>query len=375
MIMRLLSRVTTLAVLSTLVLVGLVASSPAAADPASLTPQATPCTAPAVMCGLDNPRGMAFGPQGALYVVEAGRGGFPVNSICLVDQEFGQRRCYGPTGAISRLWHGHQERVATGLPSHASLDGGRATAPNHIAMLGLGTAHVPFGSEAASAFRHGLSPEQPVWGPFGRLGHIAAGGEWEFVADLARFEDDFNPDGRLEDSNPFGVFAGPGEQLATDAGGNDILRIGANGEISLFAVLPPVPEARNLNPVPTSITVGLDGAYYVGQLTGAPFVAGAASVYRIVPGEQPEEFLSGFKAIIDIAFDAQGNLYVLQHATGPTMLVGPGVLFRVAPDGTRTTVLAGLVRPTSVVVGPDGSIYVTNNGLSAGNGEVLRLEP
>ena len=162
--------------------------------------------------------------------------------------------------------------------------------------------------------------------------------------------------------------------MATDAGGNDVVRIGANGQISLLAVLPPVPEARNQNPVPTSITVGPDGAYYVGQLTGAPFVDGAASVYRIVPGDEPEEFVSGFKSIIDIAFDDHGNLYVLQQATGPTMLTGPGVLFRVAPDGSRTTVLEGLMRPTSVVVGPDGSIYVTNNGLAAG-GEVLRVEP
>jgi glucose/arabinose dehydrogenase len=28
-----------------------------------------------VMSGLDNPRGLAFGPEGALYVAEAGRGG------------------------------------------------------------------------------------------------------------------------------------------------------------------------------------------------------------------------------------------------------------------------------------------------------------
>jgi hypothetical protein len=57
------------------------------------------------------------------------------------------------------------------------------------------------------------------------------------------------------------------------------------------------------------------------------------------------------------------------------MLLGPGVLIRVAPDGTRTTVLAGLDRPTSVAVGTDQALYVTNHGLSVGGGEVLRLEP
>jgi glucose/arabinose dehydrogenase len=32
-------------------------------------------TVEVIMSGLDNPRGLALGPEGALYVVEAGRGG------------------------------------------------------------------------------------------------------------------------------------------------------------------------------------------------------------------------------------------------------------------------------------------------------------
>jgi len=50
-----------------------------------------------VMSGLDNPRGLAFGPEGALYVVEAGRGG---SGPCQMLR--GLSRCYGATGDE---WH------------------------------------------------------------------------------------------------------------------------------------------------------------------------------------------------------------------------------------------------------------------------------
>jgi hypothetical protein len=54
----------------------------------------------------------------------------------------------------------------------------------------------------------------------------------------------------------------------------------------------------------------------------------------------------------------------------------PAALIRVDPDGTRTTLASeGLVRPTSVAVGEDGAIYVSNRGISVGTGEVVRVEP
>ena len=66
-----------------------------------------------VMTRLDNPRGLAFGLHGALFVAEAGRGG-AVNGPCVGVAGF---NCYGHTGAVSRAWMGRQDRVATGLPS------------------------------------------------------------------------------------------------------------------------------------------------------------------------------------------------------------------------------------------------------------------
>lgn len=60
-------------------------------------------TATVVMTGLDNPRGLAFGPREALYVAEAGRGG---DTPC-GDGPEGPPVLFGQTGAVSRLLRGH----------------------------------------------------------------------------------------------------------------------------------------------------------------------------------------------------------------------------------------------------------------------------
>jgi hypothetical protein len=127
--------------------------------------------------------------------------------------------------------------------------------------------------------------------------------------------------------------------------------------------------------VPTAVVVGPDGAYYVSELTGVPFAAGAARIYRVVPGAPPQIFLDGFKTIIDLDFGPDGSLYVLEHATGPAFFTLPGQVIRVAPSGSRSVVVGGLTRPGSLVVGPDRAIYVSNRGTSVGIGEVLRIEP
>ncbi len=88
---------------------------------------------PVVMSGLDNPRGLALGPEGALYVAEAGRGG---PGPCLTLR--GMPHCYGATGAVSRLRRGEQERLVAGLPSVAGPTGGEAVGPHDISLLGRG---------------------------------------------------------------------------------------------------------------------------------------------------------------------------------------------------------------------------------------------
>jgi glucose/arabinose dehydrogenase len=120
---------------------------------------------------------------------------------------------------------------------------------------------------------------------------------------------------------------------------------------------------------------------YVGELTDFPFPAGEARVYRVMPGQEPTVYAEGFTNVVDIAFGADGNLYVLEMArdgllaamsdgTEPT-----GRLVRVAPDGTQTTLVSDeLAAPGGLAIGPDGALYVTNHSTSAGGGEVLRIK-
>lgn len=319
-----------------------------------------------VMSGLDNPRGLAFGPEGALYVVETGRGG---SGPCMVLR--GLLRCYGATGALTRLWRGTQERVATGLPSYADLAGTEVTGAHDVSFHGRGGAYVTIGFGGDPALRSGFGA---VGALFGTLVHVAASGHWKVVDDVSAYESAANPDGNLVDSNPYGVLAEPGARIVTDAGANALLRVKANGDISTLAVFPARP-LRSTDAVPTAVVVGPDGAYYVSELSGVPFTAGAARVYRVVPGDAPSVFLEGFKTLIDLDFGPDGSLYVLEHATGPVFFGGPGQVIRIAPNGTRSVVIGGLTRPTSLVVDSDGAIYVSNRGVSIGTGEVLKIEP
>ena len=126
-----------------------------------------------------------------------------------------------------------------------------------------------------------------------------------------------------------------------------------------------------MDAVPTSVAQGPDGGFYVGQLTGFPFPVGGANVYRIVPGQAPQVFASGFTNIIDIAFDKQGTLYVLEIFQNGLLSGDPtGALIRVDQGGAQHVVMStGLITPGGLAL-RDGAAYVSNCGTCAGRGDV-----
>ena len=339
--------------------------------------------------GLNNPRSLNFGPEGGLYVAEAGSGG---TGPCIINSN-NQLVCYGATGSITRIALGSpssQTRIVTGLPSLAvqtgATPGASSTGPHDVEFQGRGNGFVTIGAalDPGRRFNDAVHPEfAAVGAKFGRLVRFQPNGKWSFEEDLSAFEELANPDEGALDSNPYGLLALPGRQLFTDAGGNSLNAVAANGSISNLASFPNrTVSGSTFQAVPTTVVQGPDGQLYVGQLTGFPFLLGQANVYRVPSnGGTPEIFASGFTKIIDIAFGLDGSLYVLQISStgGAPPQGGTGSLIRVSPDGTtRTTIVApgeGLVAPGGIAIDRDGSIYVTNFSVSPSSGTVVRIVP
>ena len=229
---------------------------------------------------------------------------------------------------------------------------------------------------------------------FARLGRVVGSGNWSLGTDLGDYETAANPAEDEIDSNPYGILQLSGKQIVADAGANALNQIAANGKVSTLAVFPnrmvDAPPFLGLPPgtqipmdaVPTTVAVGPDGNFYVGQLTGFPFPVGGANVYRVpAKGGTPEVFASGFTHIIDIAFGNDGSLYVLEIAKNGLLAAfgsndWTGSLIKVAKDGTKTEIASeGLFAPGGLVIGSHGAIYVTNNSISGGKGELVKIQP
>ncbi|HMQ30360.1 MAG TPA: ScyD/ScyE family protein [Chloroflexaceae bacterium] len=341
-----------------------------------------------VATGLNNPRGLAFTASGGdLLVAEAGAGGA---GPCFEGPE--GPACLGASGAIARinLGSGGVERVVTGLPSLGLVTppGFNATGPHDVAAISANELYVVIGLGGTPAVREALGPGAAL---LGHIVRVSPGGAPRAMADLAAFDAANDVDGAGADSNPYALALRSDRLFAVDAGANTLVAVNGDGSAQVSVMLParaaaappfldPQPPGGQIpmQSVPSSSAVGPDGAVYVGELTGFPFPAGGANVYRIGANGEAELYASGFTNIIAIDFDRQGNLYVLEIARDGLLAAvdGPptGRLVRVARGGGAHTELAstGLIAPAGLLVG-NGYAYVSNFGVFPGEGQVVRV--
>jgi hypothetical protein len=223
------------------------------------------------------------------------------------------------------------------------------------------------------------------------------------IADIGKYQakdiDPYSTNGPAEETNPFGVAAlKDGTVLVADAAGNDLLRVWPNGHITTVARLKPrvvkvptglgtdAPPAGTLMPaeaVATSVTVGSDGYWYVGELRGFPATPGTSQIWRIKPGSvnavcdpaKPYEgkcqrYADGYTSIVDLAGGPKGTLAVVELAKVSWLKwemggSGVGSLYLQYPGkwhkaGYKKELAGGkLTLPSGTAISHSGKVYVT----------------
>ena len=231
------------------------------------------------------------------------------------------------------------------------------------------------------------------------------------VADLGAFEADVNPDGGDVDSNPFKVAALPGRRaLVADAAANALLIVSRSGEVDWVATLPEqlvstrngkrlvgcpdplegwefmcdLPREIPAQPVATSIAVGPDGAYYVGELKGVPAPRNRSRIWRIEPGTLHAECPSpdctvvgrGFTSIVDLGFTRGGELIVseIDRASWLAVETGQATFGWVSSCDIDTWVCdANRVRTPIGVQATRRHVFATEHSLDPAKADVVKV--
>jgi len=335
--------------------------------------------------GLEAPRGLKFGPDGDLYVAEAGMGGTvsTVGSCAQVPAPIGSY-LGGNTGRISKLdKSGNRTTVASGFPSTLAAEGDLQGVAD-IAFLN-GTLYAV---TAGGGCSHGNAS----------LPNIIArvdtkSGSWKAIANLSQFVQshpaaypdaaDFEPDGVF-----YSLIAYDNRLYTLEPNHGQLFSTSASGDIREELDI----SKQQGHIVPTSVVVN-DGKFYIGNLGLFPITPDSSKVMSFDIGACPWPFLfgfgcgdeiqqlrlsgsrAGFTTVVAVDFGPDGLLYALElnDAAGfPMPPFGVGKVVRLNRAGVIEDVATGLSVPTGMTFGPDGYLYVSNFG-AAPTGQILRI--
>jgi hypothetical protein len=301
----------------------------------TLLPVASAANATLLVSGFEELQGSAVGPGGALFVTAPLAG-----SIWRVDPK---------TGAVTLF--------ASGLP---------ARIPDPF-FIGSGVVDIAFIGGTAYALVTGVGPDLEGNDIVG-IYRVDGPNSFTVVADLGAFSvanppetDIFVPTGFQYAMEPF-----RGGFLVTDGHHNRVLWVTREGEITELIAFG--------NVVPTGLAVS-GNLIYIAQAGPIPHEPEDGRVVVFGPSSTTAiEVAAGARLAIDVEFGSGRTLFALSQGVwdgpfeGAPALPNTGALMQVNGDGTLTTVIDGLDRPTSLeFIG--NTAYVVTLG-----GEIWRID-
>ena len=320
--------------------------------------------------GLNNPRGLKFGPDGNLYVAEGGAGG-TTSSAGLCDQVVPPVGPYtgGYTARISKITQdGTRTTVIDGLPSdQTSAQQG---------SLVSGVADVAFIDGKLYALLAGAGCSHGLAGTNNGVIRVDSENSWTLIANLSAYQkshpvanpepDDFEPDGTW-----WGMVAEDGLLFAVEPNHGELVSITRSGSVHRILDISSIQG----HVVPTAIIADGNG-FLVGNLDTFP-IKHSSKVMRITRSGQLTTIFIDFQTILGFARDAKGRLYVLENTTNNSFPTpNTGKIVRIDGKNKYTDIATGLFLPTGITFGPDGNLYVSNVGFGpppVGLGQILKI--